>query len=605
MATLWTGAMHHSSYRDIFLKRRIDDQGYVSMQQHRGMAHSEGWPFPAWQQSTGVGWHFSVADEAWAIQNFGLQAQATLDDWEVVGAKSLGIDPVRGWQLEADAEVVTITTPRFRCATEVAPFVRLEWSARGLLGDAPPTIAWQLDHQEDWNDDQSMRISGPVLESLEYLNIPLYRAQRYAGAMTRCRLTLNCRPGARVDLKSLITAIDTRQPITNLNFIRACCDYFDWTQDLEFLRRNIARIRIANRFALSEFAIPETRHVRVPWVGHEGRSGLVVASDGSKSVLPGRGVGNNYWDLLPFGGHDGLSTIYAFDALVRLAALERAIAEHPEWSIPTDESDFTSDSLIELADAIRADFQNRFWSAENGRFVGWIDLDGKPYDYGFTFVNLEAIAYGIASADQADQIMAWVDGQRIVEGDTSTGADIYRWRFAPRATTRRNLETYTWVWQSPESIAWGDQIQDGGAVLGFSYFDVMARLKTRGPDDAWRRLQALLRWFAEVQAEGGYRAYYGKPGRGVLQGGGPPGGLGLDREFLESVLVPQVMLYGFLGFQPHPTGFTIDPQLPRDWPSLRVDGIHFHGQVLDITARADGTVSVRSQATSDRPAGAR
>ncbi len=53
----------------------------------------------------------------------------------------------------------------------------------------------------------------------------------------------------------------------------------------------------------------------------------------------------------------------------------------------------------------------------------------------------------------------------------------------------------------------------------------------QGADDAWMRLQAILNWFVEVEAEGGYRAYYEKPGRGLLQGGGPPGGLGMDKSF--------------------------------------------------------------------------
>ena len=29
-----------------------------------------------------------------------------------------------------------------------------------------------------------------------------------------------------------------------------------------------------------------------------------------------------------------------------------------------------------------------------------------------------------------------------------------------------------------------------------------------------------------------------------------PGGLGLDKEFFESILPPQVMIYGFLGLKP-------------------------------------------------------
>ena len=72
MATLWASEKKRTQYRAAFLNRRMDAEGYVSMQQHRGMAHSEGWPFPAWQQSTGAGFHFSIADEVWAIQNFAL-----------------------------------------------------------------------------------------------------------------------------------------------------------------------------------------------------------------------------------------------------------------------------------------------------------------------------------------------------------------------------------------------------------------------------------------------------------------------------------------------------------------------------------------------------
>lgn len=107
-------------------------------------------------------------------------------------------------------------------------------------------------------------------------------------------------------------------------------------------------------------------------------------------------------------------------------------------------------------------------------------------------MNLEAIHYGLVSEAQARSILQWIDGKRLIPGDTSQGADIYRWRFAPRATTKRNLETYVWVWSHPESIAWGDQVQDRGAVLGFSYFDLMARLQTHGPDDAWARLKQIL-----------------------------------------------------------------------------------------------------------------
>jgi cellobiose phosphorylase len=86
-----------------------------------------------------------------------------------------------------------------------------------------------------------------------------------------------------------------------------------------------------------------------------------------------------------------------------------------------------------------------------------------------------------------------------------------------------------------------------------------------------------------------------------MQGGNVAGGLGLDREFFESVLAPQVMLYGFLGFQPTAEGFAIHPKLPADWPSLTVTRIHLHDRVLDITANHDGKISVTSHGPKEKP----
>ena len=598
-ATLWTGPEPCRRYRRSFLSRRISDEGYVSMQQHRGMAHSEGWPFPAWQQSTGRGFHFSTEGDVWAIQNFKLQPLTSTDGWEIAGARVLGIDPARGLQLEATADTVTLTTPPFSCGTIVAPFATLEWAADGLGEASAPRIEWKLDGETTWPAGRF--VSFPALtseEGMRYADVPLHKHPGYAGLLTQYRLTFDHAAGSSIDLKSIITAIDTRHPITGPLFVRGSSELFMWTADLDFLRENIARMRRAIDYTLAEFAVEQQKHVVVSWVGHDGRSGLVPDGQGDTRQRVGLGVGNNYWDLLPFGGHDALATIYTADALRRMVAIEHAIEAHPEWEIPALAG--RADALAALASEIRDDFQRRFWDASKGRFVGWIDVEGASYDYGFTFVNLEAIAYGMASESQAAEILAWIDGDRIIDGDTSTGSDIYHWRFGPRATTKRNIETYTWPWHRPQDISWGNQVQDGGAVLGFSYHDLMARLATRGPDDAWARLNEILAWFREVQDEGGYRSYYATPGRGTLQGGGPPGGLGLDREFMESVLVPQVMLDGFLGFEPIADGYTLKPQLPSDWPSLTVRDIHLHGQLLTITAHADGRVDVQTNGGDEK-----
>jgi hypothetical protein len=596
MATIWASEKKQNQYRTSFLNRRIGADGYVSMQQHRGMAHSEGWPFPAWQQSTGVGFHFSNHHDVWAMQIFKLKPLTSADGWEINGGKVLGIDPAAGLKIRANEEVVIITTPAFRCGTIVAPFARLEWAARGLPPGSKPKIEWLLEGETEW--PAGREVFFPPLrdeDGMQYANIPMHRHPAYTGLLTRYRITIDRAAGAEIDLKSLITAIDTRHPITNSNFLRGCCHYFDWTHDLAFLRQNMNRMRSALRYSLKEFSVREQKHIFVPWVGHGGRSGIAIAPDGKKTLRPGLGVGNNYWDLLPFGGHDAIATMYLYDAIRDISALEKAAAAHPEWKIPVVNPPFDSEDLDQLASEVRTDFQERFWNKETGRFNGWIDVEGRAYDYGFTFVNLEAIHYGLASAEQEKSIIAWLDGTREIATDTSRGDDIYRWRFAPRATTKRNVETYVWAWSAPESIPWGNQVQDGGAVLGFSFYDVMARLKVKGADDAWKRLKEILSWFSEVQKEGGYRAYYSKPDRGTLQGGGPPGGLGMDQEFMESVLVPQVMLYGFLGFTPGPEDYTVHPRLPSGWPSMTVTGVRHHEEILDITAHADGRVEIKKR----------
>jgi hypothetical protein len=426
----------------------------------------------------------------------------------------------------------------------------------------------------------------------------MYRRPGWKGTITGLRICFNNAGPAQVVIKSFHTACDTRHNINNSNFIRGCHDYFLWSRDLRFLRDQMARIRTAMRFIMSEFDTHERKCVYTTWPGHEGRSGIRYI-DGQKSIVANEGIGSNYWDLLPFGGEDALATIYYYDALLDLAELEEEIAAHPQWNIARGADAFDPADLRSHANEVKKYGSKRFWNDKTGRF-GTVDLEGTLHDYGFTFLNNEAVYYDFATPEQAQSIHAWLSGRRIVEGDTSTGQDIYRWRFGPRSTTRRNIDYYFWGWNSPESIPWGYQVQDGGAVLGFAYHDLMARLKTAGPDDAWARLKEILAWFDEVQSAGGYRKYYEDPSRGTMQGGNVPGGLGLDKEFFESILVPQAMLYGFLGLRPTADGCAIHPRLPSGWGELSITRVHLHDHVLDIRVKSD-VIEVRDHTTGGEP----
>src|SRR5207253_7715314 len=125
------------------------------------------------------------------------------------------------------------------------------------------------------------------------------------------------------------------------------------------------------------------------------------------------------------------------------------IARRAQWCVDAGAGAFGAADLRRRADEVKEYGGKRCWNEKTGRF-GTVDLDGNLHDYGFTFLNNEAVYYGFATAEQAQFIHTWLSGQRTVEGDTATGADIYHWRFGPRSTTRRNLDYYVWGWSNPE-----------------------------------------------------------------------------------------------------------------------------------------------------------
>ena len=588
-STIWratepadSGRAMHEHWRRTLINRRMDAEGYVSTHQHAGAAHIEGWPFPFWSQAGGAGFHFSLVNIPYLKQN-GQSPLKTTDGWTFTHCTVRSLDETNGLVLSLDEPGAWIASPTINVDPFVAPFVGLEWSAEGLAPTDQAVLEWETGVGN--RKLQTLRTDFTPLSAADgtkFTMIPLHHHPTPAGKLRRFRVDFGNTGPATVTIKSLFTSVDSRHNVNNTSFLLGSLDYVRWTGDLSFLREMLPRMRRALGYSLTEFDVHEAGVVHTRWVGHDGRAGFSRNADGKKTMLQGHGIGSNYWDLLPFGSRDTLATIYLYAALKRMAELETMISRHPEWNLPSGPERFDPLDLERLGERVQKTAQKLFWNAETGRFVACIDDDGVHHDYGYTFVNLEAISYGLASSEQAKQIFQWIDGHRSVAGDTSQGEDIYHFRFAPRATTRRNVDWYMFAWIDPDSIPWGGQVQDGGAVLGFSYHDIMARLQTLGPDNAWQRLGVIADWFREVQNGGGYREYYAVPGRGSLQGGGTAGGLGLDQEFVESVMVSSSMIDGFAGLEPTLEGLHLKPRLPSSWPKLSLKGVEVHRQMLDI-----------------------
>lgn len=592
--------------RNLLLGMQIDEEGYVQTHQHFSHAHDEGWPFPMWTQSDidpdhikgkTAGWHFQPLEQVpgwvgdalrrWQATEY-CSAEAAAN-WELLHLKSIGIKNNR-WQLEATGPSPALQTPAgYPINAFDAPYLQLRWKRSSRIEtDYVPYIEWKRENDADFGVDRRVYFypeKTPLSGDFWHSIVTMYRHPKWKGEIQRLRIALD--PGGadgRFEIDSFFTVYDTRHTINNPIFILASARYFNWTGDRAFLRRNINRMRRALRYQQTVLGGLKFHHIRNPWPGHDGLPGFVRDAQGEITIHSGHGIGNNYWDLMPFGWDDLYATSQYYAATLAMADIEAAILQNPGWNMPAGALQLDPEPLRRHARKVKETANQKFWNDDTGRFVACIDKNGNAHDFGYTFLNLDAIWYGLANKKHARRIMEWISGERLVEGDTSTGQDIYHWRFGPRASTLRNVSWYGQGWYHPENIAWGGQVQDGGAVLGFSFYDLWARLHLLGADNAWQRLQEILDWEKDVQQAGGYRQYY-KDGRhgNTLQGCGTPGGLGIDCEFYESSLVPSIVVYGFLGITAEPHGaLAIHPNLPKACPQINIQNLRYHRVCMDL-----------------------
>lgn len=353
----------------------------------------------------------------------------------------------------------------------------------------------------------------------------------------------------------------SRHYTTNSSFIRAVAHHYLMQRDHAFLERKdpktgetvLEKARRAMAFQL------EALH---------GKDGLLVFDDpqhdGTASSL-----GGNYWDFWLFGHKSAFDNAIFYDSLRMMAELEESLGNTAR-----------ARELRDLRPEVRKRFNETFWDADKGRYIGWEDVNGKRYDYGFTDVNLQALAYGLADPEQAKSILDWMDGTREVAGDDAH--DVYHFGFAPRSNTvdaARGNPRMVNTWNGELDVtpggtaAFGEQIQNGGAIFVASYHDLHARRACRGPEDVFARWRRIADEFEKDQLR-----------RDPDNGRGQSDVVGILREFPESGLIPYFFIDGILGLNPVAGGLRIEPSLPQAWPSATVRDFEFAGKKYSITA---------------------
>lgn len=238
-----------------------------------------------------------------------------------------------------------------------------------------------------------------------------------------------------------------------------------------------------------------------------------------------------------------------------------------------------------IAAKVKENYNKLFWDKNKGRYIASIDINGHRNDYGFTFVNFMAISYGLADKTKAETVYEWLDGKRIVKGDTSTGADIYKFGYAARSNTIaiESIEPYAWYSANGAitvfpggSATYGEHLENGGTIFYTSYFDLMSRVKMLGADNALVRFNGIMAEFHKDTLR-----------RKPLNNVGANWKEGIIGPFPESGLVPTFFVRGFMGVNAQVDGLHIEPQLPADWTSAAVNEVAFNKQIYRIEANKD------------------
>ena len=320
---------------------------------------------------------------------------------------------------------------------------------------------------------------------------------------------------------------------------------------------------------------------------------MLVTLDGEDGILTihdpendGTQTGNasNYWDVhRAYGYESAYENALFYASLVAMADIEAYCGN-------TDRADYYSD----LAAKVKKAYNDLFWNEEKGRYICSVNIKGERIDFGMTVVNFYAAAYGLADADRAQRIYDWIDGVRIIEGDTSQGEDIYgEFVYAARTNTldvSTTGEPYYWYDHNgalpctPGTFGgFGNQMQNGGTIFYTAYYDMMGRLRTLGADSANSRFSVIMEEFHKDSLRRNRFSEHGEYCEGVLG------------EFPESGLVPLTFLNGFMGVKPSVLGLQITPCLPSDYNVAGVREYRFNNGVYSIEISRDITEATLEQ----------
>ena len=298
---------------------------------------------------------------------------------------------------------------------------------------------------------------------------------------------------------------------------------------------------------------------------------------------------SNYWDNLCFGNQDAYETALYYNALNAMRDIE-LIRGNEDGAAECEA----------FAAKVKKKFDKTFWNKTTGRYIACIDVDGKRWDPGLTFLNVEALAYGLGDAEKAKKIFSWLDGKRIIPTDTLQGKQIMDYglflnRNLGRMTVKKKMPFVPMTntlsierasglgenwWCSLDGAIrvgitnnayFGSHLENGGYIFYPAYYELTARQMYLGADSVSKRAGEI----AEIYRFNGFNSEIGWAE-------------GLTGVFPESGIVSRAFISSLAGIDATTDGLSIRPDVPSGIKTLGVDALKYRGVPITVSVGADG-----------------
>lgn len=348
--------------------------------------------------------------------------------------------------------------------------------------------------------------------------------------------------------------LDTRYFRNNPMYILSAWRLYNWTGNTNFLTNMMPVLRDVLDFIKTE---------------QSGSNGLAIINADQHDGRNGSwGASSWYFETLPFGHKDALLNVYFYAALRAMAELERACSR----PVPAA-------NLETLSDTVKTNFNNTFWDETEGRYVGCVDINGESHDYGYAYINLQAIAYGLANSNQQASIFQWLENEPTASGTN----DVFsRWQISPRSSTIANpfptaTESNGW-WRAGVNgdYEWEEPTHNGGTCVQFLFYEMLARIQTYGASNAWDRFtHALERYGQPDRLCGADPLYFGETKKSLLPMNAPNS---------ETGVAPSAFIHGFLGAVPDQSKLVIEPKVPEQLDYIGIRNLCYKDCLFDIKA---------------------